>query len=509
MARTKNSILNILTSAGGQVISIVLSFITRTFFIYYLGKAYLGLNGLFTQILSVLSLAELGFGTAIVYMLYKPLAGHDEETITCILNFLKQVYRVIGATIFVLGISLTPFLHIFIKMDVSVPINYHVIYIMYLIDSVTTYVCFAYRSSLLVADQKTYIVKVYDYIFTIVFALIEIVIIVILKNYYLYILARIVKNLSYNFCVAVVVKRKYPYITKKINKRLDKTVLKQLKTDIYALSINKIANTVLNSTDNLLISTFIGISVVGLYSNYAYIITTVGSMIGLCFNPLVASVGNLVVTSSEDKIRGIFEKIKFINFKLVSFCTICLVILINPFIKVWIGNEYILSNTTVYCIVTLFFVRQMENTTYVFRMSCGAFQQKKYIPLLTAIINLALSIALIRPLGVSGIFIGTIVSRLSTTFIVDPLIVYKELIKGRVSEYYISWGKTLIQTILGAFIFSKLIDYLVIKNLSTFFVVTIVFAAGVVTYIYGVNFRDEHWTYCFGILKSIKKNKKR
>lgn len=504
MARTKNSILNILSSAGGQIISIILSFVTRTVFIYCLGKAYLGLNGLFTQILSVLSLAELGFGSAVVYMLYKPLVDHDEDSIACILNFLKRVYRVIGVIIFVLGISLTPFLHIFIKMDISIPINYHIIYIMYLIDSVTTYMCFAYRSSLLVADQKTYITKIYDYLFTVVFIIIEITIIVVLKNYYLYILARIAKNLTYNLCVAMIVKRNYPYITKKSSKKLDKSVLNKLKEDIYALSLNKIANTVLNSTDNLLISTFIGISVVGLYSNYAYIVTTVGSMIGVCFNPLVASLGNLVVTSSKEKIREIFERIKFINFKLVSFCTICLMTLFSPFIRVWVGDEYILPNMVVYSIVALFFVRQMENTTYIFRMSCGAFQQKKYIPLQTALINLVLSIVLIRPLGLAGIFIGTVISRLTTTFIIDPLIVYKDLIKGNVYEYYIDWGKTLIQTILGIFIFNNLISRFSLDTFNDFFIISIIFAVGIALYVFVIDFRDKQWNYFFNLLKTVK-----
>lgn len=508
MARTKNSIMNVLTSAGGQIISIILSFVTRTVFIYFLGKAYLGLNGLFTQILSVLSLAELGFGTAIVYMLYQPLADNNEEEIACILNFLKKVYQIIGTIIFVLGLCLTPFLEFFIKMDISIPINYHIIYVMYLVDTVTTYTCFAYRSSLLVADQKTYIVKIYDYIYTFIFAIIEIGIIAIFKNYYLYIVARILKNITYNLCVAFVVKKNYPYINNKSKKGLESNVIKKLKSDVYALSLNKIGNTVLNSTDNLLISSFIGISIVGVYSNYAYIITTVGSMLGLCFSPLIASVGNLVVTSTEEKIREVFGHIKFINFKLVTFCSICLAALMNPFIKVWIGNDYVLPTMVVYCIVSLFFVRQMENTTYVFRMSCGAFQQKKYIPLLSAALNLLFSVLLIQPLGLAGIFLGTIISRMLTIFIVDPLIVYKELIKENVSRYYISWLLTLVQTLVGSCILCKIISLFLINNLGEFFIVSIICGSFTLIYVYLIDFRNKQWKYIGNIIKIVLLRKK-
>lgn len=448
MSRVKNSFYNVAAGFLGQFISLAFSFVTRTVFIYTLGNGYLGLNGLFTEVLSVLSLAELGFGTAIVYSMYKPLAQGDEDKVSSILAFYKKIYRIVGMVILFVGLLLIPFLRYLIKLDIEVPINYIVIYVLFLLESVSSYLFFAYKSSLLTADQKNYIAKKYDYICSGVFAVIEVVILCVTHNYYIYLVARIMRNITYNLVVSAIVNKRYSYINNRNSNDLSHEEKTSIYKNVYALSISKVSGTVLNSTDNLVISSVLGISFVGLYSNYSYITTIIATSVGLVFSQIIASIGNLFAESTLEHRRLVFGRLKFVNFFLVSFATVCLTILINPFIELWIGKEYLLHDFDLYIIMGAFFVRQMENCVFSFRVGSGAFQEKKYVPLLSAFVNLVVSIILVNVLGLSGVFLGTIISRLTTTFLVDPVIVHRKILKVSCLKYYIEWMITALYTLL-------------------------------------------------------------
>ncbi|MBR1456671.1 MAG: oligosaccharide flippase family protein [Oscillospiraceae bacterium] len=440
-SRTKNSIINVLTSMGGQVLVIVLKFVTRTVFIHTLGKAYLGINGLFSDILTMLSLTELGLDTALNFRLYKPLAENDEKRVRVLLKFYKQAYRVIGLVILGLGLCLIPLLPHLIKdyeKLAALNINAVLIFLIYLLQSVASYLFFAYRSAVMKANQKKYVLDVAEYAVTVAVNAVQICILVFLRSFILYTLAWMVAAIVKNLVNAVIARRWYPSFFLPEPDSLTRDEVRGLFKDCGALFIYKVNTVVVKATDNIVLSKFLGLATVGLYSNYLLFYTTIQSFLGKLYVAVKASMGNLFATSDLEKSYRFFQIMNYLTVILYGTAAVGVTVCANELIRVWISEDYVIAQPFAVLIgLEILFMGLAFNLGQIRNVS-GAFRQMWYRPLMGIVINLVVSVALVRVCGVYGVIIGTVATLVLTNFLVDPHVIHKVSFQNThpVSEYY-------------------------------------------------------------------------
>ena len=448
MSRIDNTVRNAKFAMAGQVVSILIGFISRKIFVVFLGAEYLGLGGLFSNVLMILTLAELGVGRAINYSLYKPLAERDEKKLITIMDFYRKVYLAIGLIIFALGLLLTPFLDFFLKDPPSIP-HLRLIFLMFVTNTSISYF-FSYKRSLIFTDQKGYIATFYRYLFYLVLNIIQVVILVTTRNYLLYLSAQLVMTFAENLAVSRKADKLYPFLKSKVTEKLDSGEKTRISRNTFAMVLHKVGTTVVMGTDNLLISKFVGLLEVGYYSNYNLILYGLRAVFEQLFHATGASIGHLGATESKEKRLFVFESLDLFGSWIYSFSSICLVILANPFISLWLGDQYLLSNSFVIVIVINFYVTGMRQSVISFKDALGLFWYDRYRPLFESLLNLVLSIILVNVLGLVGIFIGTILSSLLTCFWVEPRVLYKYGFNLPVSPYFFNYAKkTVVMLITG------------------------------------------------------------
>lgn len=456
--RANNSIKNIVTGIFSQIITIVLGFASRKVFISIMGIELLGVNGLLTNILSMLSLVELGIGSAIYYSLYKPLAQKDYGQVHATMSLYSKLYKYIGVAVAIIGLAIMPFLKGVAKTDIT--ISYvNMIYLIFLADSVISYFL-AYRRNILSADQKSYEINKLSTVFSVILTLLQIIIIITTKNYLLFLLVKLVLAFTQNVIIYFKTNNMYPYIKGKSIEKLNPEVKKEIIKNAKALFIVNVSVYCVFGTDNILLSAFAGVSVVGLYSNYYLLINTVNGLIGQIFNGIKASFGNFLVEKSIDDTHNLFNVLYFINFWITTFCAVSLVVLLNPFIEIWLGKEMLFPMVVVCIIVFNFYSRSMTNAIETVRNGAGLYSPYpffKYWALVEGIVNLVISIVLAGPLklGILGIFLGTSISTFITVYVL-PWNVYKYVFKMSSKGYYI---KHFIYT--GASALLTLLTYLI------------------------------------------------
>lgn len=437
--RTNNSVRNILTSLVGQTLGILTSFVGRTIFINILGTMYLGINGLFSNILSILSLAEMGIGSAIIYSLYKPLAERDYKKINALMTLYAKAYKVIGITIFVLGISISPFLKFIIKDTPDIP-NLVFIYILFLMNTVVSYF-FSYKRTLIIADQKSYITTVYRYGFYIILNIVQIIVLILTSNFIVFLSTQIIITLTENILISQKADKMYPFLLNKNNDKLDYNSKNEIVKNVKALMCHRIGGVVVSGTDNILISSFVGVEQVGIYSNYFLVVNAINIVVSQIFNAVTASVGNLNVNGSSEKSYDIYQKMLFANFWIAGFCSITLVEVLNLFIELWIGQQYLFNINLLLIIVINFYMALIRKTTLVYKDALGLFWHDRYKSIIEAIINLIVSIILVNKIGIIGIFIGTFISTITTAFWIEPYILYKYGFEKKFSDYLLKFIK--------------------------------------------------------------------
>lgn len=435
MTRTQNIKKNLTFNIIKFVIQLVLQFVLRTILIYYMGAEYLGLNGLFTNIFNVLNLAELGIGSAIVFNMYKPIADNDIEKIKALQNLYKKFYCIISIIVGVLGLAITPFIKYLMNGGVTVDINIYVLYLMYLAYTLVGYWS-AHKRSLLFAYQRNDIENKIKTICIVGMSIVQILIIAVFRNYYLYFSISIIFNFIEALLIQIMANKLYPEINGK-SEPLDNETKRGITKNITALSLNQIGWVIVLSTDNLLISSFLGVNTLGVYTNYSLITTSLSSFFMLIYNALTASVGNLMATSDRNYAFERFKKIYFLFAYLCSFSMICLINLYQPFINIWTGGgNYLLNFDTVILICLSFYFMRMRQGVLTFKEAGGYYRQDMWRPIVEAIVNLVVSIVLVKLIGINGIFIGTIVSTLVAPFWVEPYVLYKHYFKRSVKGYF-------------------------------------------------------------------------
>lgn len=462
-SRTLNSFKNITTGILGQFFLTGISFINRTIFIYCLSSEYLGVNGLFTNILSLLSLAELGIGSAMTYALYYPLATKNYEKLKALMGFYSKAYRFIGLFVLLFGLLLIPFLDVFINETPTIEEHIIIIYLFYLFNSVITYF-YSYKQSLIMADQKNYISLITNYVITIVQSVLQISILILTQNYILYLIAQSMMSLLYNIIISKIADKLYPFLKDKNKVILDKESRGELFVNIKALVTIKLSGILVNNTDNLIISYFSGLSTVGLASNYSMLISLITNILTQIFNGVTASVGNLNAQISSEERETWFDRINFLNYWTYGVCTICIAILINDVIEIWLGFRYLLPKSVVYILVVNFYTVGMQSSIWLFKNTLGLFKHGRYLLLVTAGINLILSFLLGSLEGIFGIMLATLISRLLTNIWYDPYVIYKHAFNKSMRLYIRKYFMFLFYLLLNYIISLIIVSNIIVTN---------------------------------------------
>ena len=446
MNRTNYVKKNIVYSTLNKLITLILRFASRTIFIYYLGNVYLGVNGLYSSILNLLSFTELGFGTALTFLLYKPVAEDDEEQTLKILYFYKIAHRIVAGVIFGAGLIILPFLPFIIKdADYLQEYELYLYFFIFLINNVITYFV-SYKFAYLRAKQQDYVVTNINIVLNIVTILAQILVLIITKNFLAYLLIQTILYIASRVFISIYLNKKYPIVNKKPSTFLSKEEQAPIYKEVRGLIVHRFADVAVHATDNILIATIVGgVALVGLVSNYDLLITSVLGFVTILFSSLTPSFGNLIATASSEKCHEVFEEATFIGNWIYSFCSIAFFVLIPPFITLWIGSEYVIDNVSFFLIILNCYLQGLCTIYNNIRVAKGGFEKDKWNALSQALVNLVVSIIAGYYLGLVGIYIGTICSRL-VMVIGRPKLTYKHLFERSSKIYYI---KTAIYTILA------------------------------------------------------------
>ena len=452
MSRTSNSLKNIRYAALFKLAVVLVNFLARRVFITVLSEAYLGINGSFQNILSMLSLAELGVGTAITYSMYQPLADGDEGQLMGLMALYRRFYWIIGIVIAVVGASLTPLLPKLIHDHATLNIPHiQLIYLLFVFDSALSYF-FVYKQSIITADQKQYIITTYQNVITICYILAQMVFLLLTKNYFVYLGLKIAGTILTNLLLARKANQLYPFLKQRQIQPLPQSVRTTISKNIRATLMHKIGAVVVFETDNLLIMYFIGAVAVGFYNNYLMITQGLMNVFTMVYRSLTASVGNLC--SAEDKTHAhtVFRRLDFFTQWLYGFSAISLLVLLNHFIgSIWLKESYLFAFPIVLLIVVNFYLTGLRQSVLTFRDAMGLYWYDRYKPVAESIINLVVSIALAKPLGIVGIFIGTFVSSITTCVWIEPYVLHKYGFSAKLAPYFRRYGlHTILTVAIGA-----------------------------------------------------------
>ena len=440
-----NRILNIKRGAitGGllRIVQILLGFAMRTLLIKTLGMQYLGLNGLFASVMQVLNLAELGVSTAMGYALYEPIAHGKQTKINSILKLYKTYYTVIGAIVLVLGVCLLPFIGNLITGDVPGGINIYVLYIISLLSTVTSYWVLGYRTVILTANQRMDIYNSAYILVTFAQYLLQAIALLIFKNYYFYSVCLNLVGLTMNIVCAYKAKQLFPNYFP--SGEVENECRKSINSSIKDLFLVKISGVILNSFDSIVISSFLGLVQLAMYNNYYYILTSVAGVFGLIYSVAIAGIGNSLVVDSKEKVYKDFQVGSFIVIWLISVCTGCFMVLYQPFMMIWTGQEFMFEYPVVVCFALYFFVYEFTMFFAAYKDAAGMWKKDKYRSITAAIVNLLLNLLTIHTLGVYGVILSTVVSML---FINIPWII-KNLMKDVFGMSALSYVRYIIKHI--------------------------------------------------------------
>lgn len=406
--RTKNTIRNILFGSLDKIVNTFLPFVSRTVILYVLGAKYLGLGSLFGSILSFLSLAELGAGSAMVYSMYRPIAENDEKTINALLNLYRRFYRVIGLVIFGLGLCLMPFLRRLIHDEIPADINLHFLYLIYLFNAALSYWMFAYKNALLQAHQRGDINSKIALIINPLSYIVMLGSLMITKNYYGYILWQPIVTIATNLIRSSYVNRLFPIL------HPEGEIAPELKRSIVrktgALIGTKLNTVVLHAADTIVMSAFLGLTAIAVYGNYHYIMSSISGFLGIAYSSMTAGLGNSLVLETLEKNYKDFIKFSFINAWLVGWCAVCLVCLYQPFMFIWTKGRLLFPFYVALEFALYFYIYQIRKIPVTYKDAAGIWWEDRFRPYICMFVNLGLNIYLIQRIGVSGIILSTVFS---------------------------------------------------------------------------------------------------
>ena len=437
-SRTEYSVMNTTVAFAAQVTAILMGFFTRVVFTRMLSEGYVGINGLFTDILNILSLSELGVGTAITYALYGPIARNDIKKQQILMRMFRTFYRITAGVVLIAGLCLIPFLDILMKDRPDVG-HLIIIYLLYLLNSFVSYLLI-YKKILVDAHQMNYITVMYHNGFLVLQDICQIIVLLLTRNFILFLIVAVVCTISGNICMSRKADRLFPYLKEPCKERLPLEERHDIFKNVKAMLMHKIGNVVVNNTDNLLISSFVGVVTAGIYSNYYLIIGSVRQVLDQAMLGVAASVGNLGVTEEKEKVGQIFDRLFFIGYWLFGFAGICLLELLNPFVELAFGERYLFRKEIVLILCINFCINGMRRAVLIFKESMGLFWYDRYKAVAEAVLNLVISVLLVTKFGVAGVFAGTFCSTVFTSVWVEPYVIYKYRLEKPVTEFFAKYA---------------------------------------------------------------------
>lgn len=465
--KTHNTSLGIITGIINKVVTMLIPFIVRTLFIRILGIEFLGLNSVIVSILQVLNLAELGFSSAVVYSMYKPIANRDDDTICALLNFYKRIYRIVGVSVFVMGISLLPFIAYFIKSTPPDDVNIYIVYIVYLFNSSISYLLYGYKTSLLNAHQRVDIINNISTVTISLNSVLQILVLLLYPNYYIYILLGPIFTIMNNLLVSHIVNKKFPnYIC---HGKISVDLRKDIQKKVAGLMIQKVCAFSRNSVNNIFLSAFISLSIVGIYNNYYLIFSTIIGLLSVVNTSMVGGIGNAVQTQSVDENLKIMYTFNCLFMWICTIAAVCLLCLYQPFMELWVGKQLMLDFSTVILLVVYFFVLKMGDIRSIWVDSVGLFWEIRYRAIIESLLNIVLNLFLVKQWGVNGAIVGTLISLFLINFIYSSSITFQYYFGlKRLSRYYIIQLYFFLVMGISCFCVYKLCLYVeTILNIST------------------------------------------
>lgn len=499
--RTKKAIINMSINMISFLLIFIPNLIVRRVFLNSLGSEMLGLNSLYSNIIGWLSVLELGIGVSIIYSLYKPFAKKEKEKVRAYISFYRKFYLIIGFIILGLGIIMSIYIDRFINDDINIKIA-RVGFILFLLNSFLTYL-FSSNLCILNVAQEGYKIVIGNTISKIIIILIQIVILIKKPNFFLFLSIQLIVNLIYFIIINLYIIKTYPWL-RDGNESLEKSEEKELTKNVKAMFMHKIGGLIVNSTDNIIISTFIGLQSLAKYTNYQVIISAFQNVITSGLNGLTSSIGNMLIDCEKSKVYNIHKKIFFINFWIASFSVISLHNTLNQFIVLWVGEKYLIDKLTFYVILINLYFLLMRSSVDQFQIASGNFYKDRYIPLIESIINLISSLILVKYFGIAGVFIGTLMSNFLVIFWTKPYIVYKYVFKINVIEYFKIYFKYLFIAIINLSITSYLSNqYKYIYTLGGFIINCILNILTInIVYII-IFFKNDEFRYYLSLIKNI------
>ena len=430
MAPAKNS----MSAFVSNVVSILVKFALQKIFIDILGAEYLGLNSVLTNIISVLGIVELGISNAIIFNLYAPIKANKVEVIKSLLKFYRKAYYIIALITVGIGVAIMPFLHLIMREPVP-GVDMYIAYLLVLASTVVSYLM-SYRQSILYATEQGYITTGVQTVTNVIVALLQILLLLLTENYYIYLIVQILAQIVKNGVLYKIVEERHPILRDKNVQKLDRAIEKDIFKKMRALLIHKVSTFIIFSTDNIIISAFINVVTVGLYSNYHMIFAAVETILTQTIKALTPTVGKLLTDGDTNKNYAMFRKIRNINFATVLVSSVGIMLFADLFVKLWYGAEYVLSELTLVTLLAVHFQRMMRESYAVFKEAAGIYHEDRWVPVVESLINIIASVALVQWIGLPGVFIGTFVSSLALWLYSYPKYVYTRLFSRSSGQYF-------------------------------------------------------------------------
>lgn len=502
MGRLKAAKRNILFGYIGQIATAVMSFILRTVFILYLSKELLGVNSLYSDILSVLSMAELGIGTALNFSLYRPVAESDTEKVKSYMQMYRRAYTTIAGVVAAIGLLLVPFLPYLVKKPGAITQKELVLYyLIFLFNTVTTYFV-AYKYSLVNAEQKNYIQTNINTITKIASIVFQILVLVLTRSFLLFLLTDAAVQLIQKLFVNAYLNRRYPYLLDRNVTPLSEAESGEIWKKTRALVLHKVGDVMRLQTDAIIISSFIEVAMAGLVGNYALVISTISNFANIIFNNVISGFGNLIATEGQEKQYQMFRVYRFFAAWLYGLTACGFFALLTPLITLLWGAEWALPAAALYLYLTDYYFKGERIVLSNFKTAAGVFEQDRYLAMLQGIVNLILSVVLVQKIGLAGVYVGTVVSGLIAN-ITKPVIIYRVCFQRGAGSYFADSLKYLAVTAASTFVSLRLaVFFRPAESFLRFGASTIIIAL-----LYCVLFvicfgRGEESRYLLGIIKA-------
>ena len=432
----QKSLLNVSVSVGFKILTMAMVVVVKRFLILNCGNDVNGLNALYLSIIGFLSVAELGVGSAITFCMYKPIVAGDKDTVSALYRLFRKIYLLIGGVILVCGLVITPFITVFAKDYAQLDVNFYLTFVLMLLSVVITYL-YSCKTSLINAYKNNYITTAITSSGLMLQYVLQIVTLLTTHSFVWYLICRIVAALAQWVATEVTVRRNHTDILNNPNKKIEGPVKKELLKNIKAMFMHSVGYVLVNSVGNVVISAFIGVGVLGLYSNYTMILTSLTEVLKLVFTSLTSVIGHLYVESNRQTTKRYCENFHLLNFVLGCVFFLGYYAVADNLIALLFSEELIIDKTIVLVLTINGFVQFMRQSTLVFRQATGTFYHDRWKPLFEGIANVVLAIVLVQWIGVAGVLVATITTNLVICHIVEPFVLYKNAFDMSPKQYYL------------------------------------------------------------------------